>query len=203
MKELVRVLVARGVLKSENVIQAFRGVDRADFVLPDDRGRAYFDAPLAIGFGQTISQPTVVAFMLELLLPRRGERVLDVGSGSGWTTTLLASLVGEEGRVTGVEIVPELVAMGARNLAKYRFPWAEIMPAGKEIGLPREAPFHKILVSAAAPSLPQELVYQLKDGGAMAIPIESAIWHVRKGPRGKLEINKFEGFAFVPLILKD
>ncbi len=206
MKELVDALVRSGILKTQAIIEAFLAVDRKDFVPVEFQEETYGDYPLPIGHDQTISQPTTVAFMLELLQPQPGEKILDIGSGSGWTTTLLAFLVGKEGRVLGLERIPELVAFGAQNLKKYDFPWATISQAEKILGLAKEAPSDKILVSAAAQEFPEKLVSQLKEGGVMVIPVQNAVWHVKKlseGPptgESRTEIQKFEGFGFVPLI---
>src|SRR3989338_5684724 len=115
----------------------FEKIDRADFVSSEYQAEANENYPLPIGFGQTISQPFTVAFMLKLLSPQEGDKVLDVGCGSGWTTALLANLVGKTGKVFGVEIIPELVSFCRKNLAKYNFPNAEIIQAGAELGLPR------------------------------------------------------------------
>ena len=199
-QQLVDTLVEKGVLYSPELISAFRTVDRRGFVLTEEREQAYVDEALPIGFGQTISQPFTVAFMLELLAPQRGERVLDVGSGSGWTTALLAEVVGEKGRVWGVERMPGLVAFGRENLRKYDYPQAQILPAGTELGLPAEAPFQKILVSAAADSLPTTLTNQLAPSGVMVIPIGRAIWRITKSATNELEQEKYEGFVFVPLV---
>jgi protein-L-isoaspartate(D-aspartate) O-methyltransferase len=161
---------------------------------------AYGDYPLPIGFGQTISQPTTVALMLELLQPHKGDKILDVGSGSGWTTALLARIA-ESGPVYGVEIVPELVAFGAKNLGKYGFRNASIAQAGKELGLPREAPFDRILVSASSSDLPESLVKQLKVGGTMVIPIGDSVFRIVKKTEKDIEEEEFPGFLFVPLIM--
>ena len=200
MSDLVNLLKQGGVLKTPAIIEAFSHVDRKDFVPAEFQEYAYGDYPLPIAKEQTISQPTTVAFMLELLQPHQGERILDIGSGSGWTTALLAFLVGKEGKVFGVERVPELVAFGAKNLKKYDFPQATIAQAGKDLGLATEAPFDKILVSAAAQSFPRNLLSQMKEGGILVIPVQNAVWRVKKLPQGKSEIQKFEGFVFVPLI---
>ncbi|MBI2452815.1 MAG: protein-L-isoaspartate O-methyltransferase [Parcubacteria group bacterium] len=207
MNPLADVLTQKGVLKTQAIIEAFSRVDRKDFVPRDFQGYAYGDYPLPIAGEQTISQPTTVAFMLELLQPRQGEKILDVGSGSGWTTALLAFLVGEKGRVFGVERIPELVAFGAKNLGKYDFPQAIIVRAEKILGFPKEAPFDKILVSAAAEGFPESLLSQLKEGGILVIPVRDAVWRVKKlpgtppnGEASKTEIQKFGGFAFVPLV---
>lgn len=227
-KELVEYLRdATSVLQTPHIESAFRAVNRAYFVPETLEDEAYEDCALPIGFGATISQPTTVAFMLEKLDAREGQKILDVGSGSGWTTALLAHLVGPKGKVIGVEIVPELVAFGRNNLARYysyirtnvgtseeRGEWvsnghvrAEIRQAEqREIGLPNEAPFDRILVSAAAEQIPQELVAQLKPGGKMVLPIGSiGIGHtqsltlVEKQKNGYIKHTAFPGFAFVPL----
>lgn len=200
MNDLADLLEKGGILKTQAIIEAFSRVDRKDFVPSELQEYAYGDYPLPIAKEQTISQPTTVAFMLELLQPKKGKRILDIGSGSGWTTALLAFLVGKEGRVFGVERVPELVTFGTENLKKYSFSQATIVQAEKTLGLAKEAPFDKILVSAAAQSFPEELLSQLKEGGMLVIPVQNAIWHVKKLPQDKTEIQKFEGFAFVPLI---
>lgn len=198
-KELIKHLISSNVLKSKNIIEAFEAVDRADFVLEQYLYEAYEDHPLQIGFGLTISQPTTVAFMLELLQPKAGDKILDVGSGSGWTTALLAKIIGPRGIVFGVEIIPELVDFGRKNLQKYKFLNAKISQAKNMLGLPKEAPFDKILVSAAADTLPEELVGQLKIGGRMVLPIKNSIWRIDKISATEISREEFPGFVFVPL----
>lgn len=178
---------------------AFKKINRADFVGSDYKAEAYEDYPLPIGFGQTISQPFTVAFMLGLLNPQKGDKILDVGSGSGWTTALLAVLVGEKGKVFGVEIIPELVEFGIKNLAKYNFPNAKIIQAGAELGLPSEAPFGRILVSAAAEKIPEALLNQLKAPGILVLPVKNTIVQIKKDTVGKITRKEFPGFVFVPL----
>lgn len=187
------------VLKNPRLAEAYEAVDRARFVSEDLLDEAYEDYPLPIPGGQTVSQPTTVFFMLELLDPQPGEKVLDVGSGSGWTTALLAYLVGEGGEVIGVERVPELVAFGAKNLAKMHYAHAHIEQAGKEYGRSREAPFDRILVSAAAGNIPQALVDQLRVPGRMVIPVQGSIFVIDKKEHGYAK-KEYPGFAFVPLI---
>lgn len=199
LENLILALIHNGALKTPRIIEAFRGVDRADFVRTEDTSEAYEDYPLSIGHGQTISQPTTVALMLELLAPEAGDRVLDVGSGSGWTTAFLASIVGSKGRVFGLERIGQLVEFGRSNLGKYDFPWASIALARDELGLSSEAPFGRILVSAAADTLPQELVDQLKVGGRMVLPVQNSVWKIDKVSKAKLAKEEHPGFVFVPL----
>jgi len=188
------------VLRTDGIIDAFRTVDRKDFVLKEYEKEAYGDYPLPIGFGQTISQPTTVAFMLELLQPEKGDKILDVGSGSGWTTALLAHIAGKKGKVFGLEKIPELVSLGKENLAKYDFSNARILKAKEELGLKEEAPFDKILVSAFARTVPEELVKQLKTGGVVVMPVDNDILRIEKVSSKENKIQKFEGFVFVPLV---
>lgn len=197
-RELADYLEER-VLRTPRIVRAFRDVDRADFVPAVFRENPYGDHPLPIGEGQTISQPFTVAFMLELLKPEEGARVLDVGSGSGWTTALLASVVGEKGEVLALERMEPLVAFGRANLRKYGFPRARIEKAGKELGRPGER-FDRILVSAAAERMPETLKEQLVVGGRMVIPVENAIFAVERTGETRWKEERYDGFVFVPLI---
>lgn len=199
-KELIDNLVSEGVLKTPHITDAFYGIDRADFVPSEEGAYTYLDTALPIGYGQTISQPYTVAFMLELLSPREGEKILDVGSGSGWTTALLARIVGEKGKVIGVEVVPELVVSGQRNLAKYGFSHTHIEQSSGELGCPKHAPYDKILVSATGAEVPHELIEQLKVGGVMVLPVHDALQRVTRLSKTKIKTEIYEGFAFVPLI---
>lgn len=197
--EMVDYLVNVGALRSGNIIEAFRNVDRADFVADRSAGDIYEDYPLGIGRGQTISQPRTVAMMLEMLSPKEGQKILDIGSGSGWTTALLAYIAGESGLVIGVERVAELVKFGSYNLKKYNFKNAKIMEAGNKLGIEGET-FDRILVSAAAEEFPYELKNQLKVGGKIVIPVQNSIYEMTKDENGELDGVEHYGFTFVPLI---
>ena len=113
-------MVDSGVLKTPRIIEAFKNIDRKLFVPQVYSDSIYIDGPLPIGKNQTISQPSTVAFMLELLEVKEGDNVLDIGSGSGWSTSLLCDIVGENGSVIGLERFDELVAIGQKNLAQFR-----------------------------------------------------------------------------------
>lgn len=183
-----------------NVIEeAITSVPRENFVPAYLKEQSVIDAPLPIGFGQTISQPTTVRLMLQWLDVQTGEKVLDVGSGSGWTTALLAKIVGPKGRVYAVEKIPELVEMGRKNCREAGVDNAEFFQAGAEFGLPDKAPFNRILVSAAADELPQILLKQLSDHGKVVIPVENDILEIQKDGEDYI-IKNHRGFVFVPLI---
>lgn len=184
----------------ERVRKAFDMIRREDFLPRDQHRHAHEDRALHIGYRQTNSQPTTVSNMLMLLEVEPGDRVLDVGSGSGWTTALLGVLVGPTGEVHGVECVPELVTWGRENLAKYAMPWTSITQASAHVlGLPDQAPFDRILVSAEASRLPDELVGQLAVGGVMVVPVAGHMTVVRR-TTGEPTVVQHGLYSFVPLI---
>jgi len=196
------------ILRTPEIISAFRKIKRADFLPPELASSADFNEPLPIGYGQTNSQPFTVAFMLEKLQPSPGDRILDVGCGSGWTTALAAEIVGKRGRIYGIEIVPELKKLAETNLKKYDFISSgrvKIFLGDGRLGLPRHAPFDKIIVSAATAEIPKSLLQQLKIGGRMILPLGGefrvqALALIEKTAGGKLRRTDFPGFVFVPLI---
>ena len=158
------------------------------------------DRPLSLGKGQTNSQPSTVANMLELLNVERGMKVLDVGAGSGWTTALLAELVGPGGRVIGVERISSLATRAAEVVSKGGWPQAEIRRAQPSVfGAPEDAPFDRILVSAEANELPKELVAQLADGGVMVIPVAGVMMRITRFG-DQLSTTEHGYYVFVPLV---
>lgn len=207
MKNLINQLIQEGYLKTPLIIEAFRKIKREDFVPESLREEADINAPLPIGYGATISQPLTVAFMLELLQPKPGDKILDIGAGSGWQTAMLAYIVGKEGRVFAVERIPELVDFGKKNVAKYNFiekGIAEFICADGSKGLKEKAPFDKIIAAASAEEIPQVWKEQLKIGGRLVTPVKSSIWLLIKNPpasgQAEFKEQEFPGFAFVPLI---
>lgn len=181
------------------VAAAFAAFPREGFLPDAERRRATYDGPLPIGGGQTNSQPRTVADMLRLLDARPGMRVLDVGSGSGWTTALLAHLVGPTGEVVGVELEPSLVTFGSANLAATHQTWARIVQAAPGVlGVPEQAPYDRILVSAEPASLPQQLVDQLGEGGRLVIPVRGTMTLVTRTGDDVHE-SHHGSYRFVPL----
>jgi len=217
MEKLVDSLIKNGWLKNPLIIRAFREIKRVDF-LPKNLGcykkisgesqslreLANLNEALPIGWGQTISQPLVVAFMLELLKPLPGDKILDIGSGSGWTTALLAFIAGKEGRVIAIERIPELVDFGRKNVSKYSFlknKKLEFVLGNGSKGYPKEAPYDKILSSAMAQDkIPAAWKNQLKIGGRIVAPVNSSIFLFIKKSDKDFDKKEFPGFAFVPLI---
>lgn len=184
------------------VVAALAAVPRASFLPLEVQASAAIDEPLPIGHGATNSQPWTVQFMLELLHVSAGAKVLDVGSGSGWTTALLAQLTGPSGSVLGVEIVGDLVTMGREHLARFPLPWARIEPArATALGAPDEAPFDRILVSADPGGIPAELEQQLALGGRLVTPASGVMWVVDRDHEGwhREPVTGYR-FAFVPLV---
>ncbi len=198
-RELISAMITSSVLKTPRIIDAFQKVDRKYFVPEAFSEHIYVDRPLPIGKDQTISQPSTVAFMLELLLPEEGSKVLDIGSGSGWTAALLCAIVGEKGSVLGLERVDDLVERGQNNLKQFDFKQCKIRKADEKLGLPGET-FDRILVSASADEIPRELFAQLKIGGILVIPVRNSIFRFKKISETEIETEEYQGFVFVPLI---
>lgn len=185
--------------RDDNLKQAFAAVNRADFVPPAYRLFADQDRPLPIGNGQTISQPSTVYQMLGWLDIRPGQTVLDVGSGSGWTTALLSHLVGPKGRVYAIEIIEQLLEQGRRNCEKLGLTNVEFCLPDKPGGLAAHAPYDRILVSASAPDVPSILKEQLKPGGIMVVPVGTAILTLSHTSQG-WQKQRHEGYVFVPYV---
>jgi protein-L-isoaspartate(D-aspartate) O-methyltransferase len=178
-------------------------VPRELFVPPDYARSAYSDTPLPIGFGQTISAPSIVAFMSKSLDVQEGMKILEVGSGSGYQAAILAELTGSLGVVYTVERIPELIELAKVNVEKAGYANVKFIEGDGTKGYPPEAPYDRIIVAAASPSIPQPLIDQLKDEGKLLIPIGSRIFQdlelVVKTRFGE-ETSNLMPVVFVPLI---
>ncbi len=202
-KELIAKLIKKGVLKSKKVIEAFEKVPREKFVLHGYEDRAYEDIPLLIGYGQTISQPTTIAIMLESLDLERYHKVLDVGTGLGYLAALLAEIV-KDGKVITIEVIPDLYEKAKENLKEYKNVVCILGDGSK--GYEKEAPYDRIVVSAAAQRIPRALIDQLKVKGKMVIPIGDMeyqeMYVIEKIGEDRIKKSSLGYFVFVPLIEK-
>ncbi len=211
-KRLVDELRLEGYIRSEKVYKAMLRVPRDLFVLPDYRDLAYDDRPLPIGHGQTISAPSIVAYMTELLDLDMGMKVLEVGTGSGYQAAVLAEVVAPSdvdrkywGHVYSIERIEALADLARRNLEKagYSDRVTVIVGDGSK-GYSEEAPYDRIIVTAAAPRIPGPLVEQLKPGGRLVIPVggvwDQTLYLVEKTIDGRVEKKPTLPVLFVPLI---
>ena len=194
-----RQLRARGI-EDEEVLRALGRVPRELFVPEDERRRAYDDAALPIGHGQTISQPYMVAVIVEALAVRPGLSVLDVGAGSGYQAAVLAELGAE---VVAIERIPELAEQARANLAAAGYEGVEVVVGDGTLGWPEHAPYDGIAVAAAAPALPQTLYEQLRPGGRLVVPVggprAQRLEVIVRSPEGPAVIHSVP-CRFVPLV---
>jgi protein-L-isoaspartate(D-aspartate) O-methyltransferase len=177
-EDLVRVLRAEGI-GDRRVLAAFRAVPRAAFVPPAAAGQAYLDEPIRIPHGQVTTQPSLIAAMVAALELSGSERVLEVGTGVGFQTAILARLADE---VISVERFPDLAAQARANLAAVGLDWVRVVVGDGTLGVPDHAPYQAIVVSAASPSVPAPLVEQLASGGRLVHPV---------GPGGREQVTAF------------
>lgn len=200
-RQMVReTITARGV-QDPYVLRAMETVPRHLFVPAEYVDQAYDDHPLPIGYGQTISQPYIVAWMTELLALQPGERVLEIGTGSGYQAAVLAELLDLD--IYSLEIVPELAESAAARLEALGYTRVHAAQGDGYYGWPEHAPFDAILVTAAPDHLPGPLVAQLKEGGRLVIPIGpvggyQSLWKFVK-ENGEVRAYDLGGVAFVPL----
>mgnify|MGYP001608971270 FL=1 len=208
MDELISELIKTGYLKTPAVIDAFKKINRKDFVPESIKDFAYVNRPLSIGEGQTISQPLTVAFMLELLELAPGQKVLDVGTGSGWQAALVTEIVGSTGSVVSIERIKSLSDQARINLTRSDLVNLKLVVGDGSMGYPGEAPYDRIVAAAASNAagatsnaIPQAWKEQLKIGGIIVAPIEGILVKIVKISDDKFETEEYPGFVFVPLVI--
>ena len=197
---VIETIERRGIT-DEDVLNAMRQVPRHLFVPENQRRFAYEDYPLPIGYGQTISQPYIVALMTELLELHEGDKVLEIGTGSGYQAAILAQIPDIE--VYTIEVVPELATNAHAQLESQGYPNVHCRQGDGYFGWPEHSPFDAIIVTAAPDHLPSPLVEQLTRNGRMVIPIGppggyQTLWKFVKGPQGEIQALNKGGVAFVP-----
>ncbi|MGA2185566.1 MAG: protein-L-isoaspartate(D-aspartate) O-methyltransferase [Bryobacteraceae bacterium] len=190
---------SRGI-RSPDVLRVMRATPRHLFVLADVRSMAYEDHPLPIGYGATISQPHVVALMTELLAPAKKHRVLEIGTGSGYQAAILGQLAA---KVYTIEIVPELARTAARTLRELGYSNVTVRQGDGYKGWPEQAPFDRIMVTAAPPEVPATLIAQLSRGGRLVAPVGST-WDqelilIEKTADGTIRRTSAGAVSFVPM----
>lgn len=194
-REMVECLVSEGLLKSGRIIRAFKETDRGIFC----PGRmAYEDAAMPIKGGQTISAPHMVAIMMELLQPRKTDKVLEIGGGSGYSAAILGRL---SRKVFSIEIDPELYKIARSNLKKSGVKNVSVILGDGSKGLPEAAPFDKVVFACAVPEIPRKTLNQLKDPGILMAPVGEGIQDlaIARKNKGKLAYESHGGVVFVPL----
>lgn len=168
LKELIQHLRQDGI-KDSAVLKAIEKVDRKNFIPKEYEKEAYADYPIDVGYGATISQPYTVAFMLQALELKKGDKVLEIGTASGWNAALISVIVGKTGNVFTTEIIPELAKRAKEKLKDYKN--IKVILADGSQGLKEYSPFNKIIVTAACPEVPNTLVDQLKQDGILIAPV--------------------------------
>lgn len=203
-KELVKRLKYEGRIKSQVVEKAFLDIPREVFVPDNIKRYAYLDTPLEIGQGQTISAPHMVAIMVEALDLKKGQKVLEIGAGSGYHAAIVANIIGKNGHVYTIERFSNLTEFAKNNLKKAKITNVTVEKGDGSEGLGQYAPYDRIYVTCAAPDIPQPLIDQLKDSGKLMIPVGQMICNLELIEKlgNKIKTKNLGGCAFVPLVGK-
>ena len=188
---------------TEEALKAFNEVDRKNFVPESIRNLAYEDAPLPLLRGKTISQPTTVMIMTTALELKEGQKVFEIGTGSGYQAAIIAKITGEKGKVITTEVIPELVTFARQNLQKAGITNAKVYEEDGSKGLKEEAPFDRVIITAACKEIPKPVLEQLKPEGVVVAPIgnaqEQSLVKGTKDKNGRLQIEVIGPFVFTPM----
>jgi len=197
-KELIKKLEDRGNRKE--ILEVMGKVDRKDFISEGNSDEVYEDHPLSIGYGQTISQPYTVAFMLQELELKKGDKVLEIGTGSGWNAALISGIIGEKGKIYSAEIVKELAEKAKEKLKNYKN--IVVLNTDASYGLAEYAPYNKIILTAAPNKIAEEFKEQLADEGILLAPVGEYAQKLIKLTKRKNKFIEMEkgDFLFVPLV---
>ncbi|DAC73041.1 MAG TPA: protein-L-isoaspartate O-methyltransferase [Thermoplasmata archaeon] len=203
-ERLIINLLQNGYIKTEPVKQAFLTVPREAFIPDFLKTYSYVDTPLDIGQGQTISAPHMVAIMCEALDIKKGQKILEVGTGSGYHAAIVAQLVGETGKVYTIERFESLAKKGKENLKQIGCTNVIVEVGDGSCGLPSYQPYDRIYVTCAAPCMPQPLIDQLHDPGKLLVPIGDMYCELTllEKEKGKTAVHHLGGCVFVPLVGK-
>ena len=198
------MLKAENRIKTKEVEKAFFDIPRELFVPGDVKNSAYIDTPLIIGEGQTISAPHMVAIMCEALGIKKGQKILEIGSGSGYHSAIVSKLVGKHGHVYSIEIIPSLAKNAKKNIKQARITNITVETGDGSNGLSDYAPYDRIYVTCAAPEIPPLLIEQLKDDGKLLIPVGKRFCDLKliEKKQGGIKTTELGGCAFVPLVGK-
>jgi len=202
-ERLIEHLISLGALKTPRIIEAFKKTPRHLFVRKDYLSHAYDDIPLPTFNGQTISQPFTIAIMTEALDPKPGNKILEVGSGSGYQAALLARCIGSKGRVITVELEAKLVEFAKKNLKKAKIKNVKIVKWDGKKGYEKESPYDRCIITAACPKIPKPIFNQTKVGGKIVAPVND-LWGQKMLLLERVSEKEFRtenlgSFIFVPL----
>ncbi len=203
--ELICKLKKEGYIKSGHIEQAFLKIPRENFISENFHNFAYADNPLEIGYGQTISAPHMIAIMCEELNLKKGQKILEIGSGSGYHAAIVSKIIGKDGHVFSIERISSLANFAKKNLIKSGVKNVDIIVGDGSIGFNEKAPYDRIYITCASPRIPLILIKQLKDPGKMIVPVGNVICSLTSLEKieGKVILNNLCGCAFVPMIGKN
>ncbi len=203
-EKLVKKLKIEGYIKTENVEKAFLETQRENFIPDQKKNYAYADTPLEIGQGQTISAPHMVAIMCEALDIKEGQKIMEIGAGSGYHAAIISKLIGEKGHLYTIERFPVLAEKANENLEKTNIKNATVIVGDGSQGHKERAPYDRIYVTCASPGIPPPLIEQLKDHGKLLIPVGQTVCELQLIEKvgDKTKISDLGGCVFVPLVGK-